>query len=295
MIKKIEDYLEELKKELKGSDPSLIQDALSDAEEHLYNALGDRLTQNKNLSEKEALNAIMEEYGGPEETASAYKKIEFRTKPSLVVPQKKETGTLLQKFFSVLADPRAWGAFLYMVISFLTGCIFGGWTFLGSIVSFFSLLFVFTIPIAALFLLSLRGIALIEGRIIEATTGTRMPRKPLFVKHNQDSMEKLKALFRESQTWKILIYFLLQFPLGLFYSLLALGLFAFSLSFIFSPVLELVFHLPLELFGTNAFTPLWLLPFVTFSGIILLTSIFHLAKFFGEHHGKYAKFMLVRK
>jgi len=117
----------------------------------------------------------------------------------------------------------------------------------------------------------------------------------LFVKHNLDSMEKFKALFRESQTWKILIYFLFQFPLGLFYSLLALGLFAFSLSFIFSPVLELVFHLPLELFGTDAFTPVWLLPFVSLSGIMILTSLFHLAKFIGKIHGKYAKFMLVRK
>ena len=295
MIKKIEDYLEELKKELKGSDPALIQDALSDAEEHLRVALDEILIHNTNLSEKEALLSIIEEYGTPEETASAYKRIEFRTKHSLSMPRKRETGTVLQKFFSVLAAPHAWGTFLYMVISFLTGCIFGGWAFLGTIVSFFSLLFVFTIPIAALFLLSLRGIALIEGRIIEATTGTRMPRKPLFVKHDLNSKEKFKALFRESQTWKILIYFLLQFPLGLLYSLLALGLFVFSLSFILSPLLELVFHLPLELFGTNAFTPIWLLPFVTLIGIILLTSIFHLAKFLGKLHGRYAKFMLVRK
>jgi uncharacterized membrane protein len=295
MIKKIENYLDDLKKELKGSDPALIQDALSDAEEHLHNALKDRLAQNKNSSEKDALLTIIEEYGTPEETASAYKKIELRTKPSLSMPRKRETGTLLQKFFSVLAEPHAWGAFLYMVVSFLTGCIFGGWTFLGSIVSSISLLLVFTLPISGLFLLSLRGIALIEGRIIEATLGTRMPRKPLFVKHNLNSMEKFKTLFRESHTWKILIYFLLQLPLGILYSLLALGLFAFSLSFIFSPILELVFQLPLELFGTEAFTPVWLLPIVSISGIILLTSIFHLAKFLGKHHGKYAKFMLVHK
>lgn len=295
MIKKIEDYLEDLKKELKGSDSALIQDALSDAEEHLYNALGDKLAQNKNLSEKEALNSIIEEYGTPEEIASAYKRIEVRTKPELAFIPKEKTKIPFLRFFSVLADQRAWGSFLYMVVSFLTGCIFGGWTFLGSIVSCFSLIFVFTVPISALFLLSLRGIALIEGRIIEAMLGIRMPRKSLFVKSDLTGMEKFKSLFLESHTWKTLIYFLALLPLGFLYFLLVLGLFAISLSFTFSPILELVFHLPLDLFGDNVFTPVWLLPFVSLFGIFLLTSLFHLAKFVGKAHGSFAKFMLVRK
>lgn len=294
MIKKIDDYLVELKKELKGSDPALIQDALSDAEEHLYNALEETLKLNPRFSEQEALHSIVEEYGTPEETASAYKRIELRTKPSLTLLPKKKTKSSLLKFFSVLTDPRAWGSFLYMAVSFLTGCIFGGWTIIGSILSFFSLLFIFTIPISGLFLLSLRGNALIEGRIVEALLGTRMPRKSLFIKRGLTGMEKFKALFFESQTWKTLLYFLALFPLGILYFLLVIGIFAISLSFLFSPILELVFHLPLELFGTETFTPVWLLPFVSLSGILILTSLFHLAKIIGNLHGRYAKFMLVR-
>lgn len=35
MIKTVDEYLDKLKDELAGCDPSLIQDALADAEEHL--------------------------------------------------------------------------------------------------------------------------------------------------------------------------------------------------------------------------------------------------------------------
>ena len=43
MLKNVDEYLLELKKELKGSDSALIQDALSDAEEYLRTALENAL------------------------------------------------------------------------------------------------------------------------------------------------------------------------------------------------------------------------------------------------------------
>jgi hypothetical protein len=102
------------------------------------------------------------------------------------------------------------------------------------------------------------------------------------------------ALIKESYTWKAMLYAALQFPLGLIYSVGIGLLFTISLSFIASPVLELIFHIPLELFGLEAFTPVWILPFVCIAGFFLLPLTFHLAKFVGKVHGKYAKSMLVR-
>ena len=72
-------------------------------------------------------------------------------------------------------------------------------------------------------------------------------------------------------------------------------MFIFALSFITAPVLELVFHIPLDLTGTDVFTPAWLLPLVCLAGLLLLPLTLHVAKWMGRWHGRYAKAMLVRR
>lgn len=295
MFKGIDEYLGDLKKELKGSDAALIQDALSDAEEHLRTALENILESKSGMSESDALSSLIEKYGTPSEIASAYKEIEFRLSPVLAPFRRTEAKSVVSRFYGVIAEPRAWGAFFYMLFSALTGSIFGVWTLAGVAISLLSLILIIGIPLAGLFLLSVRGIALIEGRIVEALLGVRMPRKPIFVSKKLGWMDRLKALFTESQTWKSLIYMILLFPLGLIYFFVVVGMFFFSLIFIVDPVLELVFGIPLDLFGTDVFTPVWFLPVVSLAGFLLLPLTFHLARFAGKIHGRFAKFMLVRK
>lgn len=295
MFSAIDEYLTQLKQELKGSDPALVQDALSDAEDHLRTALKNSLKDSPNLAETEALQSIIQQYGNPTEVASAYKEVEIRLAPALTPLMPSRPQSSFARFIGVVAEPRAWGAFLYTLFSFLTGIIYCAWAVTGGSFSFLSLLFIIGIPIAGLFLLSLRGIALIEGRIVEALLGVRMPRKSLFVSLDLKWTEKLKALFTELHTWKSLLYLVLQFPLGILYFFLIWGLFVFSVSFITSPVLELGFHLPLELLGTDTFTPVWLLPIVCIAGLFMLPLALHLAKLVGKLHGSYAKIMLVRK
>jgi len=294
MCKDVNEYLVKLKKELAGCDPALIQDALSDAEGHLRMALDEALLGKPSLSKPEAIASIIGKYGHPEEIASAYRAIESRTSPALAVSREKETGSSWARFFGVLAEPRAWGAFFYMLLSLVTGVVFGGWALFAGIISVISLVFIIGIPIVGLFLLSIRGIVFLEGRIVEALLGIRMPSRPLFLDQNLSLKGKFMALVKESFTWKSLLYTALQFPLGLIYSFGIFLLFALSLSFIGSPVLELLFHLPLELFGPEAFTPVWFLPFVCIAGFFLLPLTFHLARWVGKVHGKYAKSMLVR-
>lgn len=294
MCKDVNEYLAKLKKELEGGDPALLQDALSDAEGHLRMALEEALSDKPSLSETEAVASIIEKYGHPKEIASAYRAIESWTSPTLAVSRTKETRSSLARFFGVLAEPKAWGAFFYMLLSFVTGLVFGGWALIAGIISLSTLVFIIGIPIFGLFLLSIRGIALLEGRIVEALLGIRMPRRSLFLNTNLSWKDMFMALIKESYTWKAWLYAALQFPLGLIYSLGIFLLFVTSLSFIGSPVLELVFHFPLELFGPEAFTPVWLLPFVCIAGFFLLPLTFHLARWVGKVHGKYAKSMLVR-
>ena len=295
MYKDVQEYLEKLKEELEGTDPALIQDALSDAEGHLRTGLEEEIAQSPGLSESEALKPIIEKYGSPSEIATAYRAIESHIAPSLASARPQDSRSFWAKFFGVLAEARAWGAFSYMLLALFTGVIFGGWALLGGFISACSLLFIIGLPIFGLFLLSIRGIALLEGRVVEALLGVRMPRRSLFLEKDLGWIDKFKVLVTDAYSWKALLYAVLLFPLGLIYYGVFGLLFVLSLTFISSPVLELVFHIPLDLFGDNVFTPVWFLPVVCIVGLILLPVTFHLAKFIGEIHARFAKSMLVRK
>ena len=175
MIKSIKEYLHQLKNQLANSDRAIIQDALSDAEEHLRDAYNNALVVYPNMSEEEALAQVIEKYGTPDEIASAYREIEFRTPPALArrktYSEKRPTGI---RFFGVYADSSAWGALLYMILSLGTGIFYFVWTVVGLSVSAGLLVLIVGIFIFAAFLLSVRGLALIEGRIVEGLLGVRM-------------------------------------------------------------------------------------------------------------------------
>ena len=295
MIEHVHEYLEKLKVELKGCDPALIQDALSDAETHLRTALDEEIAGNPGVPQQEILSLVIEKYGMPQEVAAAYLAIESHISPALTAPFRREPRSFLGKFFGVLAESRAWGAFFYMLFAFIPGMIFGGWALFGGVVSATSLVFIIGLPIFGLFLLSIRGIAFLEGRIVEALLGVRMPRRPVFLKKGLSWSDRYIALVKDKYSWRALLYSAMLFPLGFIYSAFFSLLFVLSLSFITSPVLELVFRVPLDLFGDNVFTPVWFLPVVCLAGFALLPATFHLAKLAGKIHGRFAKSMLVKK
>ncbi|MCK4237440.1 MAG: sensor domain-containing protein, partial [Candidatus Krumholzibacteria bacterium] len=174
MSKDIEAYLDQLKVELAGCDPATIQDALSDAEEHLRTALDQVLESQTDLSESEAIRPIIARYGTPGEIAAAYIEIEARITPPLARPKTPDKRHFISRFFGVLADPRAYAAFLYMLFSLATGIVYFTWAITGLSLSAGLVVLIIGLPFFGLFLLSVRGLALVEGRIIEALLGVRM-------------------------------------------------------------------------------------------------------------------------
>ncbi len=295
MANSIDAYLAHLRSALAGSDPALIQDALSDSEEHLRSALDIALAETPGLVEEEALPALLQKYGAPDEVAAAYRDAEAFLSPFQAAAPPPSSPSLIFRFFRILAEPKAWGSFLYTLLAFLFGMVYCAWAVVGGAFAIPSLLFIVGIPITALFLLSLRGFGLLEGRIVEALLGERMPRKPFFVNRDEKLTTRFKSLYTEALTWKILLYMLLQFPLGLLYLGIVWGTFLFAFAFVTAPVFELILHIPLDLMGTGVFTPLWLLPFVFLAGLLLLPAALHLARLMGKLHGRYAKAMLVRR
>ncbi len=292
MFNTIDEYLDALKNEMKDADLALVQDAQADAREHLSTALGVAREAAPETSETDALKKIIEEYGSPEETASAYKEVERRTSPLL--KQTVKPRSALGRFFGVYTDPRAWGALLYMLIAFVTGVFYFSWAVTGVSLSVSLLIFIFGFPIALLFLLSVRGLALLEGRLVEALLGVRMPRRPLFSHQDMKWLDRLKALLTDKATWFMLIYMLLQFVLGVTYFVSFVVVLSFSLSFIAVPVLQ-------EWLGQGAifndgiryFFPTWSYPLFVLGGILLWTTFMNIARGVGQLHGKMAKWLLV--
>jgi hypothetical protein len=318
MIKSIEQYLSELKKELSHSDRAVIQDALSDAEEYLRTALNNAREVNAAIAEADALAPIIEKYGTPAEVAAAYKEIESRTPPAFAPPVRKENEptvvpvstasvavapaalaekrSFIARFFGIYADPRAWGALLYLIFALGTGIIYFTWAVTGMSTSAGLLVIIIGVPFLALFLLSVRGIALVEGRLVEALLGVRMPRRTMFSRKDVSLWQKIKALFAERHTWTAIIYMLLQMPLGIIYFTVFFTLIFASFWLVVWPIVAASQGLPVfVILPYEYYVPGWLIPVWIIGAGLLLTATMHLVKQTGRLHGNYAKVMLVKE
>jgi hypothetical protein len=302
MIDSIEQYLARLKEELSGSDRATIQDALSDAEEYLRMALEGAV-----VKDATTLAAAINEYGSPEEIAAEYKRIERHDggvtavrrevikSPVPAVSKTTDTRPFFIRFWAVFGEPGAWGALLYSLLAMITGILYFTWAVTGISVSAGLLVLVIGIPIAGLFLLSVRGIALVEGRMVEALLGVRMPRRARYTEKNIGIWQRFKNMLRDERTWFSIIYMILQLPLGVVYFSVLISLISVGLWTIAWPVISIVFDQPLLMTTNHAYYATgWLVPISIIIGALILTATMHLAKAIGKGHSALAKALLVR-
>ena len=294
----VSQYLDRLRDELQGADRATIQDALADAEEHLRSAQSDIQQKSPGRSTVEALTQAIEEYGAPGEIAAAYRDMEERLQPALARDQRSRSlgrRSVSARFFGIYADPMAWGGLLYLLISLVTGVLYFSWATAGLATSLGVMVLIIGIPFAVLFLLSVRGIALVEGRLVEALLGVRMPRRAAFARRDTGWWERLKPLFLGKRTWLGMLYLVLQMPLGVVYFSLFTTLIALSLAFLAAPVAEVLFDSPVIMMGSRSYhLPTWAMPLSWIAGLVAATGTMHAARWIGWVHGRWAKMMLVR-
>jgi len=297
MVKSVNEYLSLLRKELAGSDAAVVQDTLADAEQHPRNALAQAISRRPDISEAEAIPPIVEKYGSPQEIAAAYRQMEARLPAGLGRSSYAGHRSVFSRFFGVFADPRAWGALLYLFLSLAIGIVYFTWAVVGVSLSFGLLVLVVGIPFAVLFLLSIRGIAFIEGRLVEALLGVRMPRRRMFSDDRTGFWKKIKNLFTQRITWTALVYCVLQLGLGIAYFTVFAVLIGLSVYLIAMPITVLVLDMPayIILGNTEYLATDWSVPIFFMLGVLLLPTTMHLAKVVGKGHGALAKFMLVSK
>ena len=205
-------YLDQLRRALKGAPPGLIADALADCEEHLDN----EIAQNPGIPAAITLASVIETYGSPQEIAEEYRDMEATI--STPFPKQEQSEPRRNGFFNVISDPRTYGALLYMLLALMTGIFYFTWTVVGiSMTAGFAIL-ILGIPFALLFVGSIRMLSHVEGRIVEALLGVRMPRRPPASGPSDESIwTRLKDALSDVRTWTSMFYLLLMLPLGIAY------------------------------------------------------------------------------
>ena len=286
----IEQYLAALRVALAGEDPALVQDALYDAEEYLRA----EVAANSGGSEADTLELISSTYGAPEEVAEAYRTTEKQVRTALAPPPRKPSRTAFGRFFGVYSDSRTWTALFYMLLALVTGIFYFTMTVAGLSMSAGLLVMIIGIPFFLLFIGATRGISLIEGRIVEALLGTRMPRRPLFPDRQTPWLERIVGMLKDLRTWGTLLYLLMMLPLGIFYFLFSIVGISVSIALILSPIAMLLGSSGLvRIDDVVVTTHPALLPLVSILGIVLFTVTLHLARGIGYLHGQLAKSLLV--
>ena len=303
MFESIESYLAALKSALKDADPALVQDALWDAEAHLNSGLAAQREQHPEVPEAEALAGLQATFGTPEEVAEAYLEREAVVAQALH-PKGTPTATESEAplapwpgFFEVVKTPKAYTSLLYLVMSLATGIFFFTWAVTGLSLSLGLFILIIGIPFAIAFLGSVRMLALVEGRLVEALLDVRMPRRPSLLPEGKGWMERLKNLLTDGHTWTSLAYLVLHLPLGvLFFTLMITGL-SLSVSFMLAPFAHWIFGSSFAFdFGYGAIPHTgWLLLVNAIGGFFGLIGTLHLALALGRFQGYLAKHMLVRK
>jgi hypothetical protein len=187
----------------------------------------------------------------------------------------------------------------YMLLSLATGIFYFTWAVTGIALSVSFSILIIGLPFIVLFFGTVRALSLVEGRIVEAMLGVRMPRRPPYPGQTNLSLGKrIAAMFTDARTWSTLLYMFLMLPLGTLYFTLAVTLLSVSIAFIGSPfawMFDDVRNNATVDFGFGAHTPtMGDAMILCIVGTVLLFATMHLVRGLGKMQAAIAKHLLVR-
>ena len=249
------------------------------------------------------LDHVVGSYGAPDEVADIYRDQEIKIQRAIRPPPPPKHHSVLGRFFGVAADPHTYGALFYLLLSLVTGIFYFTWAVTGLSLSAGLLILIIGIPFFLLFLGSVRGLSLLEGRIVETMLGVRMPRRPPYpAQQGLPLLKRVGAMFTDGHTWTTLFYMLLMLPLGIIYFTLTVTLLSVSLGFIGAPFAKLVMADQFMHVDVCTGVPQWVCNgggwpgaiVVCVLGVVLLFATLHLLRGLGKLHGQVAKHLLVR-
>lgn len=294
----IDEYLKQLRTALEGQDPALIQDALYDSEEYLRA----EVAAHPQKSESDVLELIASTYGAPEEVAAAYRATDAQVSAALKTPPRASARTgAWARFFGVFLDPRAYLSLFYMLLTLATGVVYFTFAVTGLSLSAGLAVLIIGVPFFLAFIGVARVISQGEGRLLEAITGERMPRRPVHPGPPVAWWTRIVNMLKDTRTWTTILYLLLMLPLGVTYFTVAVTGLAMGAAFVMTPFAVFAEHV--GWFGSgwgphfgNEFlndhtAASSVVLFVL--GVVVVTLLMHLARGVARLHVRLAKALLV--
>jgi hypothetical protein len=253
----IEGYLARLEVALHGADPALAHDALIDAEEHLQAAV------RRGVPVHQAIEA----YGSVDEIAAAYRGLPAdpagkpdetsgrsvdppssdgspRGAPTAAVATPAQVPAPRLRDMPIVGiwfDSRAWGALLYFGgVGFVvaTGCFV--WAVVLGSLAIGLLPIVLGLPLLVLLLGSARALCLVEGAVVQALLGVRMPRRvqPVHGVADVGFWQRIWCWLKDVRSWLSLGYLYANFPVSVALFVVTITMSALSLAMVTGPLLQ---------------------------------------------------------
>lgn len=204
-----------------------------------------------------------------------------------------------------------------MMIALATGIFYFTWVVTGLSVSLSLMILIIGIPLALLFLGSVRVLSFLEGYLVQGLLGAQLRSPGDFnseIIEDADNSDvtiwmRIKAMLSDVRTWTSMIYMVLQLGLGILYFTFAVTALTVSISFIVAPLLQFISPEQFVMIDAHALEHLsedlpWLanveepsilswalLPI----GIVFLFLTMHIARGVGYLHRHIAEALLVQR
>jgi hypothetical protein len=187
-----------------------------------------------------------------------------------------------------------------MLLTLVTGIIYFTVVVTGLSLSAGLAVLVIGLPFFLAFIGIARVLALGEGRLLEAITGERMPRRPVHPGPHSGIWSRIGEMLKDARTWTTLAYLLLMLPVGIFYFTVAIAGISIGVALIAGPFLVMAQHLGWDFNnGISVMQPELLAaplvaPFTIALGVLILTLLMHAARGIGRVQVALARTLLVK-
>lgn len=294
-ITTIEQYFDRLRAGFAGTDRAVAQDATYDAQEFLAGERESLDAAGKPIDEAELVRRLRQGFGEPGEVVESYAATEAQVAAALAQPRPRPPEGILGRILAVFVDPYSYGALFFMLLSLPLGVVYFTWAVFGVATSLGLGILIFGFLFFLFFMSTVRAVALIECRVVEALLGERMPRRPSVVAPRGKLTERLKFWLTDGRTWLTILYMVLRLPLGIVYFVVVVTVLSLSFSFVVTPFAQLFFDYPMvTVFETSYYLPFWAFPVLWLTGFVGVLGLMHFARAVGRWHAALAKSMLAR-
>ncbi|HYD01346.1 MAG TPA: sensor domain-containing protein [Phycisphaerales bacterium] len=304
-------YLSQLAVAAVGLDAAMVNDILADAEQHLWNAVGEGVPVDRAIAD----------FGEPRDVVTGYVEAEAlrgRGRKAAVPlatiaggqvvaaarPSQKR-GLEAMPVIGVWGDRHAWGSLVLFIVGFGLATAYFAVVVSWASLSLGLIAMIIGLPMLVALLGFCRVLTLGHGRVIEILTGVRMPRRtaPVAGTGMASFWGRIVLWLKDARSWLSVAYLLGNFPVAVALFAVFVSLVSTSAALMFAPIAEL--FMPDEWFENgNGFhflgwqggrmpAALGVLSFLL--GLVLATGTLWLAKGSGWLYAQVAKAIQVSR